>query len=82
MSLPTRNRVDLVRNLAAIDWSWLISIEPKSKLSMITPSTHEKSSNVINESRMLSSSVNLMDIRSIVAIKIDKPWTENNSHTP
>lgn len=80
MLLPTCHLINLIRNLTHIDWRRLISKRSKPKLSILAPPTRKQSANVINKCWMFRSTINLLDIWSIIALKVHQPWTKNDSH--
>lgn len=80
MSLPTRHLVDLIRDLADVDRCRLVCQKAKPELPMLTSSTSEKSADIVDEGRVLRSALDLLDIWSIVTIKIDRSSAEDHRH--
>ena len=80
MSLSTWNLIDFIWNFANINWSRFIRKWSMSKLSILSSSTCKQSANFINKGWMFRSRFNLLDIRFKIAIKVNKSWTEYNSH--
>lgn len=70
MCLATSYLVDFVGDLAHIDGCGLVSEGAKSELAILASTAREKSSNIVDEGRVLRATVYLLNIGSIVAVKI------------
>ena len=80
MLLPTCHLINLIRNFTHIDRRRLISKRSKPKLSILAPPTRKQSADVINKCWMFRSTINLLNIWSIITLKIHQPRTKNDSH--
>lgn len=72
--------VHFVWKFANVHRSLLIPKWTQSKLSILTPTTGEKSTDIVNKSWMLRATINLLNIWFVIVFKVDKAWTKYNSH--
>jgi hypothetical protein len=80
MLFTTSDFINLIGNFGNINWCRLIRKGPKTKLALLSTPTGKQSSCIIDESRVLITTINLFKIRSIVALKVNHAWTKNDSH--
>ena len=66
---------NFVSNSGHVERRQFISCRTKAKLSLVTLSTHEKSSYFIDKSRVMAPSRNLLNVRSVVLVEIYAMWS-------
>ena len=64
-----------VSNSRHVERCQFVSCRTKAKLSLVTLSTHEKSSYLINKGRMVTPSRNLLNVWSVVLVEIYAMWS-------
>ena len=82
MGISTGDLIDFVGYFAHIDRSMFIREGAQTKLAILTSAASEEAAYVIDKRRVLRAAVDLSDVGPVVALKVDEPWTEDDSHSP
>lgn len=71
MLLTTGGFCDLVRNALDIIRGQLVARRSQTQLALLPATAHEKSANIVDKSRVIATSANLLNISSIVLFEVD-----------
>ena len=79
--MSTSNLIYFIRYFTHIHRSRFIGERSKTKLPTLASTTCKQPTNIVNKSRVLRTTIYLLNIWSIVAFKINQSGTENDRHT-